>query len=145
MTIKNKKKWRGIKRVTADRLLAEFSERVRHVNSSDEFLFKVTEAVVFGSYVNTDHEVLGDLDLAIRTDTKKEEMGEAEHHERFLEQQNECNSHVMIERIFYPHTKVWKYLKNRSTGISLHDLGSDGVFAEDVPMKRIYPPDQEVQ
>jgi hypothetical protein len=47
-----------IKRSTADRLVDEIQARILEINSNDELAYKVTHAVLFGSYVNSDCETL---------------------------------------------------------------------------------------
>jgi predicted nucleotidyltransferase len=58
-----------VQRMTAKRVLEEFMDRVREVNESPRFLVRVTEVVVFGSYLG-DNDTLGDLDIACKYENK---------------------------------------------------------------------------
>jgi len=62
---------RPVKRKVAEQRLAEFMERVRHVNAKPAFLYRVTEVVVFGSYLSRKLK-MGDVDLAIHLEPKPE-------------------------------------------------------------------------
>ena len=54
-----------LKRVTAERALAAFLERVSRVNTDSYFLGRVTRVVLFGSMLNPDTDRPSDIDLAV--------------------------------------------------------------------------------
>src|SRR2546425_3945629 len=58
-----------IHRQTGEDRLAEFLERVRLLNADDEWAYRVTKVVVFGSYL-TRKSRLGDVDVAIRLEPR---------------------------------------------------------------------------
>lgn len=60
---------RPLRRATAEKKLAEFLDRVRHVRDSPEFLYKVKKVVVFGSYL-TSKERISDIDLGLSLSSK---------------------------------------------------------------------------
>lgn len=53
-----------INKAKADRILSEFMQRVIEVNSDDYYLFKVEKLLLFGSYLNTESNDFGDIDIA---------------------------------------------------------------------------------
>ncbi|HZS02491.1 MAG TPA: hypothetical protein VFE37_27500 [Chloroflexota bacterium] len=112
-----------ISRVTAERKLQEFLTRVAAVNQSRDYAYRVKRAYVFGSFISTDSERIGDLDLAV--DLAPRESDQVE--QRKLEQR--CISRALadgrrfgtfVEQIYWPEHAVYRYLKGRSTAISLH-------------------------
>ncbi len=60
---------RPIHRRTAERVLAQYLERVHRVNSTQVYAYSVEAVVLFGSML-TDTERLGDVDVAIRLEPK---------------------------------------------------------------------------
>jgi predicted nucleotidyltransferase len=54
-----------ISRATADRLLAGLLERTHEINSNPERLFSVDRVRVFGSYLRSEVDPLGDLDVEV--------------------------------------------------------------------------------
>lgn len=118
-----------IKRERAEKKLEEFLQRVKIVNDSDYFLYKVQTVVVFGSYL-TGKEFLNDIDVAIKLVPRledREEFGK-------LSDERINDAHMggrifsnITEMIAWPQTEVRRYLKARSRVISLHDT-DDGVL-----------------
>lgn len=116
-----------ITRKTADRLLDNLIKRVRTVNSSPEYLIKVTEAVVFGSYLSTISR-LNDVDVFVKLEWKESDPNK---------RQELCDQHadeaeargrqfrLFVDRLVWPWTQVRLYLKNRSTALSLHSEEQD--------------------
>lgn len=56
---------RRYKRGSADVALDKFFKVVKEINSNPNAIFTVRDVVIFGSYVNTDNEKIGDIDIAI--------------------------------------------------------------------------------
>ncbi len=52
-------------RKTAARLVTEASDRILSINNDGLWPWCIDRAVLFGSFVNTDNDRLGDLDLAL--------------------------------------------------------------------------------
>jgi hypothetical protein len=67
-----------IHRKTAERILAEFMERVHPVNATPEYLYRVDGVVLFGSFLS-DVEQLGDVNVAVNLESKA--RGEVEFQE----------------------------------------------------------------
>jgi DNA-binding Lrp family transcriptional regulator len=59
-----------IARKTAEKVLAQFMERVLKVNHKDCFLAKVTGVVLFGSMLRLEVDRLGDIDIAVQIEAK---------------------------------------------------------------------------
>ena len=106
-------------REQGEKLLSEFLERVREVNSSDDFLEEITKVSVFGSYL-TDAPDLGDLDLCVETKIK----------DKFIDNFSELNfqqyrvSSMTLSRMYIPffsYEKMMRFIKNRSPRYSFHD------------------------
>ncbi|HWA96779.1 MAG TPA: hypothetical protein VG844_19450 [Terracidiphilus sp.] len=114
---------RPITRAHAEKSLAEFMERVAQANQNPDFLYRVAEVVLYGSYLRGS-ETLGDIDLACRLESKiKAEDGAS-----FTKT---CKAHFIKSGrawtrdmcdIFWPHDEVMLYLKNRKRSISLHSI-----------------------
>lgn len=132
---------RPIRRATADRLLAEFLDRVDAVNADTGFLFRVTEAAVFGSYLGNE-PTLGDVDVGIRLksrlppDADPVEYGAARV-DLAMEKGRVFNG--WFAALDWPYREVWLKLKSRSRGLSLHDMESDSLFKRaDLKLRVIY-------
>lgn len=111
-----------MKRSTADRLLEGVKERISEVNNNDNFLYKVTYAVVFGSYVNAGRDMIGDLDIALRVEPK----GEGDGFKKKCEQkERECKSSDWLMCMAWPREEVLRYIKNKSGYISIHNYDHD--------------------
>lgn len=59
-------------RKSADYLLRRTTNLIKAYNADESNPLKVTRMVVFGSYANTDKEMLSDLDLALGWEYRKE-------------------------------------------------------------------------
>jgi predicted nucleotidyltransferase len=108
-----------ITRATADRHLAEVIERVRAFNADARRLLSVSELAVFGSYLDTDAQRLGDLDLAV-TVVRRAEDGQR-HVDRVLEYARASGRRfdTFHEELLWPRRELWMYLRNRSPAIKI--------------------------
>ncbi len=114
-----------ITRKTADRVLQEFMERVRIVNASTLYAYKVETAVLFGSMLS-DKERLGDVDIAIelRAATKdRHEFQELLENRWIAGLESDKLFRSNFELLAWPETEVRFFLKSRSRSLSLHRLG----------------------
>ena len=94
---------RPVKRRVAERRLSEFLNRVRRVNAKPTFLYRVTEVVVFGSYLPVKSK-MGDVDLAIHLEPKPEfRDGWAE---RVLAHAAEAEARAAGSRVLRPSGKA---------------------------------------
>ena len=127
-----------ISRVTADKHLKQFMERVHNVNKDLRFLYKVNWVRVFGSYLS-DKEMINDVDLALEIDWKKnhpkvkgKKISEVAL-QHFIDS-NEGSQNI-INQLGWPEREVKKYLKSRSRVISLH---FDDKIIDNVKSKLIF-------
>jgi hypothetical protein len=109
-------------RKTADRILAQFMDRVQIVDGNPEFLVRVTEVVVFGSYL-TGNSNLGDLDIACNYELKFSELDRKSYasvvHEHFKKSGRSSRG---LQDLSWPWEQVQLFLKNRKRTISLHPI-----------------------
>jgi predicted nucleotidyltransferase len=114
---------RPISRATAERKLQEFLTRVAAVNQSRDYAHRVKRAYVFGSFISTDSERIGDLDLAVELARREsDQTKQCKLEQRCISRALADGRHfgTFIEQIYWPEHAVYRYLKGRSTAISLH-------------------------
>ncbi len=115
---------RPIHRRTAERVLAQFLERVRMVNGTQEYAYRVEHVVLFGSML-TDTERLGDVDVAIRLEQK---ISDATAHEQWCTARRRAaeakgrNFYGVLDWAMWPTQEILLLLKARSGSLSLHDF-----------------------
>ena len=115
-SLKNKKLY---KRETAKRTLENLIKRIKEANGNDEFIYKITKAVLFGSYINSNKEKVGDLDIAIYIELKDKSKPELEQN---MERASTSNSYVpFILKFIYGKEEVFKYIKDKKHILQLHD------------------------
>ena len=96
---KSNKKKKIYSRKTAKMVLKNIKKRIQEVNQNDEFIYKVNKAVLFGSYINSTKEKIGDLDIALYVELKNKVISEEE--QNFKRARN-SNSYVpFILRFIY--------------------------------------------
>lgn len=113
-----------ISRKTANRVLREFMERVRQVNSSVEYVYEVESVVLFGSMLG-DKESLGDVDLAIelvpRESDDQEFQAKCQARRRIAEE-NGRRFRSIFDWAVWPTMEIFHFLKARCWSLSLHPL-----------------------
>lgn len=124
----------------ADKLLSDFLDRVREVNESDEYLYRVSGVWLFGSYIDDNATDYGDIDIAVELSRKIEDPNE--HIRRNQEAVMEASERgkrfsTIFDQLDYTRRLVLLKLKNRNQYISLHTT-SDGIL-ELTKTIRIYP------
>ncbi len=113
-----------IHRETADRLLSEFMERVHAVNATAEYLFWVSEAILFGSMLS-DVERLGDVDVAVTLESKAKdftEFCEWSWERRRAAEVKGRSFPTIVEQANWAKQEVCLQLKARSNGLKLSEL-----------------------
>jgi len=126
-----------ISRKTADKVLADFMQRVRTVNEDDHYLYKVIRVVVFGSYLS-DKDKLGDIDLAVKMAPKiadRDALMDLSV-QRFRESGRRAYS--ILDDISWAEREVQLFLKSRSRSLSLHFWDSDDKLVYAGPHKVLY-------
>lgn len=112
-----------IKRSTADRLVDEIQARILEINSNDELAYKVTRAVLFGSYINSDCETLSDIDLGIMIEPRL--IDKEKQHLLKKERSKMCKSGDWFVVMAYPTTEIYRIIRGSSKYISIHDFDVD--------------------
>jgi len=110
-----------VSRITAARLLAEVIERARTYNADAARLLSIKEIVVFGSYLDSAIDTLGDLDLAVST-VRRDTTGER-YVDKVLDytRASRRSFSTFHDCLFWPTRELFMILKNRSTAISISD------------------------
>jgi len=139
--VANAKAGKPITRRTAERLVEEFLGRVNEINACDDYVFRVTQVVIFGSYLS-DIPTLGDVDLSIELSHRYDDPQEHKRHrkariEHALEQGR--NFPTFVHELSWPEQEVWHILKGRSRGLSLHDEKHECVLSRPIPSKILFP------
>jgi predicted nucleotidyltransferase len=120
-----------VTRKTADRIISEFMDRVRQVNSDPSFLVKVKRVLVFGSYL-TEVSRINDIDVAV-------ELAWKENHPRVLNKDKALLAlylsnyaekkgkkfSTFIDRLEWPEHEVRLFLKSRSRALSIHSIDDE--------------------
>lgn len=122
-TLMRAKGSKPVRRETAKRVLDQFMVRVRIINESLDFVMKVTEVVVFGSYLN-EKQTLGDLDIACQYENKVTYVDQ-EASERAMVEHFDASGRAskgFMSALYWPWEQVHLFLKNKKRTISLHTV-----------------------
>lgn len=109
-------------RVSADKRLKEFLDRVEEVRRDPYYLYRVHRVILFGSYL-TSKDRINDIDLCVSLTVKEKDKDKQD---RLREQRVEETLRrgkvfkSFIDRLTWPETEVLKFLKAKSRSISLH-------------------------
>jgi hypothetical protein len=118
----NAKAAKPIHRRTAERVLREFVDRVHAVNSSKEYAFRISGAVLFGSMLSC-ADRLGDVDVAIDWKPRISDPIQCRQfcnrRRRSAQQQGRVFS-TTTDWAMWPQKEVLLQLKARSRSLSLH-------------------------
>ncbi len=116
-------------RKTADKKINEFMERVKLVNSTPDYLFKVKKVILFGSYLSNKNKI-NDIDIAIELGRKISDKKKFEERCKQSIKEAEQNGRVFklfFDKLCWPEDKVKLFLKSHSRALSLHPI-DDGVL-----------------
>lgn len=117
--IKKDKGTKKFSRKTAKLALENVIKRIKEVNKKEEFIYKITKAVLFGSYINSSKERIGDLDIAIYVELKDKSISEIE--QNFTRSKTSSSYVPFILRFIYGKEEVFKYIKDKKRVLQLHD------------------------
>jgi predicted nucleotidyltransferase len=133
----------------ADRKLAEFLDRVRALNASDYYLYRVRRVLVFGSYL-TSKDRLNDVDVAVDVVHRlegHEVRAEADmaRGRKAAEAGRQFSS--FLAEMSWAYNESLLFLKARSRAISLHT--TDDAILDHAPSRLVFeasdtPPWREV-
>jgi hypothetical protein len=113
-----------IKLSTAAKTVESLKQRIDTINASDEYMLKISESVIFGSYA-IQADTVGDIDFAFRTERKVDIFGDGNEWNKAAREDFylcERTAKSFLDILFWPDTKVKLFLKNRQRSISLHDM-----------------------
>src|SRR6266436_5693515 len=113
-----------IPRERAERIVAGLAKRVDEVNGNPDYVYGVSDAVVFGSYVRRE-PFLGDVDIAERLERRAKDQNEHERCEKAriaVAHENGRRFQNFVDQLFWPEHEVFLYLKARTRGLSLHSF-----------------------
>jgi hypothetical protein len=128
-----------ITRQTADRLIAEFLDRVRQVNTGD-YAYRVKQVIVFGSYVSA-RPTLGDIDLSlVLEDRYQDREARKIGHEARVAAAMEAGRHFRdyMETLTWPEREVLLLLKGHSPSLSLCHERIEQVLKRNIPSKMLF-------
>ena len=121
---------RLIKRTTADRMVSEFLDRVRAVNADQRFACIVTRVVLFGSYVNSDRDMIGDIDIGFEIEPRfSGPLWRDIEYRKQCEHDAHCST---LEWLNWPREEVLRAIRGRNRYISLHSVSgdTDAIFSD---------------
>lgn len=106
-------------RKTAKLVLNNVIQKINEANEKEEFIYRITKAVLFGSYINSNKEKIGDLDIALYIELKDKSKPEVEQN---LQRANTSWDYVpFILKFIYGKEEIFKYVKDRKRILELHD------------------------
>lgn len=105
-------------RVTAQRALENVIQRIEKANNKKDFIYKITKAVLFGSYINSDKDKVGDLDIALYIELKDKSKDEIE--QNFERARTSINYVPFLMRFIYGKEEVFRYIKDKKRVLQLH-------------------------
>lgn len=105
-------------RATAQRALENVIQRIEKANNKKEFIYKITKAVLFGSYINSNKEKVGDLDIALYIELKDKSKDEIE--QNFARAKTSINYVPFLMRFIYGKEEVFRYVKDKKRVLQLH-------------------------
>ncbi|AXC12483.1 hypothetical protein ACPOL_3188 [Acidisarcina polymorpha] len=111
-------------RKTAERLLAQFLERVQRVNGTEEYVYRVEHVVLFGSMLS-ESDRLGDVDVAVQLQPKVDKddaFQEWSMARRRAAEAKGRNFRDVFDWAMWPTQEIFLQLKAKSSGLSLHDF-----------------------
>ena len=129
----------SVKRVTAERVLREFLDRVRTVNESDSYLYRVERVILFGSMLNKEKDRVNDIDLVLELVPKERDLEKAHQlNMAYANEQVAKGRHYRnyADMLFFAKNDALKFLRKRSRLLNFHNP-DDSVWA-DSPHRTIY-------
>ncbi|MDP4090828.1 MAG: hypothetical protein Q8930_16380 [Bacillota bacterium] len=103
------KKGNGVTRKYAERVLLEIPVIADNINKDNSHLQLITKIAVYGSYISSDKEILGDLDLAVEVVNRYEGEEFTKRLNKFAESFTSGSS---LDRMFKAANYIYKCLVN---------------------------------
>lgn len=120
-------------RTTAKKALDNVIIKIKEANERKDFLYRITKAILFGSYINSTKEKIGDLDIAIYVELKNKSIPEIEQNQ--IRAREKCYGLPTILQFIYGKEEVFKFIKDRKRILELHD----GIMVDYESKKRNEP------
>jgi DNA-binding MarR family transcriptional regulator len=132
-----------ITRKTAERLVEEFLARVRQLNACEDYVYRVSKVLVFGSFLS-DNPTLGDVDLSIGLEDRCDPRQRQARHQARINAALEAGRtfHNFSEMLTWPQEEVYRFLKGRSPSISLHSEAREAISSQPIPSKLLFDASQ---
>jgi hypothetical protein len=113
-----------IHRKTAERVLAAFLERVNAVNATSEYLYRVSEVILFGSMLS-DADCVGNVNVAVNLESKAKQETQLQkwcEARRRAAQATGRSFPTILEEAYWPMAEVYLQLKGKSHSLKLSEL-----------------------
>lgn len=139
-SLRNASAAKPIHRKTANRLLQQFLERVREVNTNEYYLYRVQDVQVFGSYLS-DKPRISDIDLAINVQSKFEgqQRLQVEKERSRLAEERGKHFNTYYDYRAYPRSEVYIFLRNKSRSLALHNIDEPQELGASTKVLYTYP------
>ena len=128
-----------IKRSTADKLIQEFLQRIKEINGSNDYAYRIKRVLIFGSYLSNS-PTLGDIDLSIELEHRYNDPKQREEHRKQrvkAARQQGKEFYSYLEELVWPYKEVLQRLKNRSPSLSIHDAAEENI-TDHIPTKILF-------
>lgn len=120
-------------RTTAKKALDNVIIKIKEANERKDFIYKITKVVLFGSYINSTKEKIGDLDIAVYVELKDKSIPEIEQNQ--IRAREKCYGLPTILQFIYGKEEVFRFIKDRKRILELHD----GIMVDYESKKRNEP------
>jgi predicted transcriptional regulator/predicted nucleotidyltransferase len=124
----------------ADKIFKEFMQRVEEINNDNYYLCKIEKLLLFGSYLNSDNNDYGDIDIAFELKRKIDNFNEYEKaRKKRIKEMEEKGKYFssFFDESFFPEKEVVLKMKNKCQYISLHPI--EDAILNYSKSKQIYP------
>lgn len=114
---------RPVVRATAERVLAEFLQRVKEVKESDTYLYVVKRVILFGSMLDEDRARVNDIDLVVELVHKVSDRGTAMRMDQDYAASRQREGRRFGNQVDYlsaAQTDTLKFLRKRSRLLNFH-------------------------
>ena len=119
LAITNAKFIKRISRTKANKILSDFLERIKQLKKDDYYISHVTEARVFGSYLDDEVEDLGDIDVQVDLELKPGYTHE-QANEIGWKRGGHKNLNYLMHICYANETEPKLFLKNRNRYLSFN-------------------------
>jgi predicted nucleotidyltransferase len=120
-------------RTTAKKALDNVIIKIKEANERKDFIYRITKVVLFGSYINSTKEKIGDLDIAVYVELKDKSIPEIEQNQ--IRAREKCYGLPTILQFIYGKEEVFRFIKDRKRILELHD----GIMVDYESKKRNEP------